>query len=63
MGEEAYQCCECDGTFDGDWGEGQVHQGLIDDQQAHEWTWEYLGSGPMTSIVNRWHSVTKNSSR
>jgi len=24
MGEESYQCCECGGTFDVDWGEGVV---------------------------------------
>ena len=24
MGEESYQCCECGGNFDLDWGEGVV---------------------------------------
>ena len=24
MGEEVYQCCECSGTFEVNWGEGQV---------------------------------------
>ena len=24
MGEESYQCCECEGTFEVDWGEGVV---------------------------------------
>ena len=24
MGEESYQCCECAGTFEVDWGEGVV---------------------------------------
>ena len=24
MGEEVYQCCECTGTFEVDWGEGVV---------------------------------------
>jgi hypothetical protein len=24
MGEESYQCCECSGAFEIDWGEGQV---------------------------------------
>ena len=24
MGEESYQCCECGGGFDVDWGEGVV---------------------------------------
>jgi DNA-directed RNA polymerase subunit RPC12/RpoP len=24
MGQESYQCSECDGTFEVDWGEGQV---------------------------------------
>lgn len=26
MGEELYQCCECGGGFDVDWGEGVVRQ-------------------------------------
>lgn len=25
MGRESYQCCECSGSFDVDWAEGQVH--------------------------------------
>ena len=24
MGEESYQCCECNGVFDADWGEGTI---------------------------------------
>ena len=24
MGDELYQCCQCGGTFEADWGEGQV---------------------------------------
>ena len=24
MGQESYQCCECGGGFDVDWGEGVV---------------------------------------
>jgi DNA-directed RNA polymerase subunit RPC12/RpoP len=24
MGEESYQCCECGGVFDADWGEGTI---------------------------------------
>ena len=24
MGEESYQCCQCGGNFDVDWGEGTV---------------------------------------
>jgi len=24
MGEESYQCCDCGGSFDVDWGQGQV---------------------------------------
>ena len=26
MGEESYQCCECGGGFDVDWGSGEVRQ-------------------------------------
>ena len=28
MGEESYQCCECGGTFDVDWGAGVVRPKL-----------------------------------
>ena len=24
MGDEAYQCCECDGSFEVDWGAGEL---------------------------------------
>jgi len=24
IGKESYQCCECAGTFEVDWGEGQI---------------------------------------